>query len=194
MEHKIFHGQFSPEELAECLQVHFNRGNLTVQKVEYEDGLGVQIKTREFRTSGGDTALGIFLKKVEDGVSVQIGQQNWVGIAASIGYSAFATFINPVNLLNRLDDIAQDVEYMQLSNEVWKVLETNARALGSGYELSERLHRIACEYCGAANPAGMPTCIACGAPMGSVQPTSCKNCGYIILDHVSVCPNCKSKL
>ncbi|MGV8024950.1 MAG: zinc ribbon domain-containing protein [Anaerolineaceae bacterium] len=194
MEQKIFHGQFSPEELAECIQIHFNRGNLVVQKIEYEDGLGIQIKTRDFHTSGGDTALGISLKKVEDGVSVQVGQQTWVGIAASLGYSALAAFLNPVNLLNRLDDIAQDVEYMQLTDEVWKVIETNALALGSGYELSEKLHRITCEYCGAANPAGEPTCVACGAPMGSVQPRSCKNCGYIILDHAVVCPNCKRKL
>lgn len=194
MEHKIFHGQFSPEELAECLQIHFNRGNLVVQRIEYEDGLGVQIKTREFRTSGGDTALGIFLKKVEDGVSVQVGQQNWVGIAASIGYSALATFINPVNLLGRLDDIAQDVEYLQLTDEVWKVLESNARALGSGYELSEKLRRIACEYCGAANQAGSATCVACGAPMGAVQPFSCKYCGFILLEKTAVCPNCKRNL
>jgi predicted Zn-ribbon and HTH transcriptional regulator len=30
--------------------------------------------------------------------------------------------------------------------------------------------------------------------MGSVQPTSCKHCGYIITKHVMVCPNCKRKI
>ncbi len=194
MEQKIFHGQFTPEDLAECLQIHFNRGNLEVQKIEYEDGLGIQIKTSDFHTSGGKTALGVILRRVEDGVSVQVGQQDWAGIAASLGYSALATFINPANLLSRLDDIAQDVEYMQLTDEVWKVLETNARALGSGFDLSEKLRRITCEYCGAANPIGAATCVACGAPMGSAQPISCKNCGYIIFEKTDVCPNCKRRL
>ncbi len=194
MEHKIFHGQFKPEDLAESLQLHFNRGNLEVQKIDYEDGVGIQIKTRDFRTSGGETALGVVFRQVEDGISVQVGQQAWGGIAASLGYSALAAFINPANLLSRLDDIAQDVEYMQLTDEVWKVLETNARTLGSGYELSEKLRRITCEYCGAANPVGTATCIACGAPMGSVQPITCRYCGYVINENTTICPNCKKKL
>ena len=194
MEHKLFHGQFTPEDLAEYLQIHFNRGNLMVQKIQYEDGLGIQIKTRDFHTSGGDTALGVLFKQVEDGVSVQVGQQNWAGIAASIGYSALATFLNPVNLLGRLDDIAQDVEYLQLTDEVWKVLESGARALGSGFELSAKLRRISCEYCGAANPVGNATCTACGAPMGAQQPITCRHCGFIIPEKATVCPNCRNKL
>ena len=88
----------------------------------------------------------------------------------------------------------QDIEYLQLQDEVLKVLQANAKALGSGYELSERLRRIMCEYCGVANPAGKPSCIACGAPLGRVQPSSCKNCGYIILHNEKYCPNCKNPL
>ena len=194
MEHKIFHGQFTPDELAECLLIHFNRGNLNVQKIAYDDGIGIQIKTRVNPSSGGDTALGIYFREVEDGISVQVGQQAWLGIAASLGYSALATVLNPANILHRLDDIAQDVEYLQLTDEVWKVLESNARALGSGYELSDRLRRITCEFCGVANPAGEPTCIACGAPMGNAQPTSCKHCGFILTHQDTVCPNCKNRV
>ena len=194
MEQRIFHGNFTSDELAECLQIHFNRGNLLVQRIEYEDGIGIQIKTRTQPSSGGNTALGIHFREVEDGISVQVGQQTWLGIAASLGYSALATILNPTNLLHRLDDIAQDVEYLQLTEEVWKILETNARSLGSGYELSERLKRIQCEYCNAANPSGAPTCVACGAPMGNLQPRSCPHCGYIIVDHEIICPNCRKKI
>ncbi len=191
MEQKFFHGQFSAEELSECLLIHFNRGNLLVQKIKQDEGVAIQIKTRSNPTSGGNTALGIYFTDVEDGVAVQVGQQTWFGVAASLGYSAIATFLNPANLLHRLDDIAQDVEYLQLTDEVWKVLQANARALGSGFELSERLRRIKCEYCDVANPTGSPTCIACGAPMGNAQPTSCPHCGYIITSNETVCPNCK---
>ena len=194
MEQKIFHGNFTPDDLAECLLVHFNRGNLFAQKLGSEDRVAVQIQTRESRTSGGETALGITFQSIEDGVSVQVGQQSWFGIAASLGYSALTAIKNPFSLLTRIDDIAQDLEYIQLIDEVWKVLSANAKSLGSGYELSERLRRIVCEYCRTANPVGASNCIACGAPMGDVQPVTCKNCGFVVLNTEQICPNCRSRL
>ena len=60
MEQRIFHGNFSCSELAECLQIHFNRGNLLVQQNVYDDGIGIQIKTSNQPSSGGNTALGIY--------------------------------------------------------------------------------------------------------------------------------------
>lgn len=190
MEQKFFHGPFTPADLAECLLVHFNRGNLQVQKIGDGDDLAVQIKTRAFRTSGGETALGVYFRSVTDGVMVQVGQQAWFGVAASLGLSALAAFRNPLNLLHRLDDIAQDIEYVQLGDEVWRVLEANAKAIGSGYELSERLKRVTCEYCLTANPTGEPACIACGAPLGQLQPSTCRKCGYLLNNQDKFCPNC----
>jgi len=194
MEQRFFHGDFSPDDLAACLLVYFNRGNLIVNKLGSEENVIVQIQTRENSLSGGQTALGITFQKVEDGIAVQVGQQAWIGIAASLGYSALAAIHNPLNLLHRIDDIAQDIESLQLANEVWKVLSANARALGSGFELSKRLHRIMCEYCQTANPAGAPSCLACGAPLGNAQPTTCKNCGYVVYKSEAICPNCKKSL
>ncbi len=191
MEQRIFHGNFAPEEFADCLLANFNRGNLIVQKFENKGNISVQIKTREGRTSGGTTALGIDFHSVEDGILVQVGQQAWAGIAASLGVSAIAALLNPVNLLHRLDDVAQDFEYIQLVDEVWKILESKAKALGSGYELSERLKRILCEYCLCANPTGESACIACGAPLGYLQPKTCSHCGYVLAVKVSNCPNCR---
>lgn len=194
MEQRIFHGDFSPDDLAACLLVHFNRGNFIVHKIGSDESVIVQIKTREDSPSGGQTALTFTFQKVEDGVAVQAGQQAWIGVAASLGYSALAAIKNPFNLLSRIDDIAQDLESLQLMDEVWKVLESNAKVLGSGYELSNRLHRVMCEYCLTANPAGAPSCLACGAPLGNVQPTTCKNCGYVVLESETICPNCKEPL
>ncbi len=191
MEQRLFHGQFTPDEFADCLLANFNRGNLIVQKFVNNETVSVQIKTRDERTSGGSTALGIIFQSVGDGILVQVGQQAWAGIAASLGASAVATLLNPLNLLHRLDDIAQDFEYIQLSDEVWKVLESNAKALGSGYEFSERLKRVMCDYCQTANPAGESACIACGAPLGYLQPQTCHNCGFILATQAKYCPNCK---
>ncbi len=194
MEQRIFHGDFSTDDLAACLLVHFNRGNLAVDHYQTDDTTIVQIRTRENRSSGGDTALTFTFQKVTDGVSVQAGQQAWFGLAASLGISALTAMRNPLNLLHRLDDIAQDLESMQLTDEAWKVLNANAKAMGSGYELSARLHRVACEYCLTANPVGAASCMACGAPLGNAQPATCKNCGYVILSSETICPNCRKAL
>jgi hypothetical protein len=123
-------------------------------------------------------------------VAVQVGQQAWVAVAASLGFSALAALLNPWNLLGRLDDIAQDIESIQLKDEVWQTIDASARALGSGYELSDRLKRVVCEYCQVANPVGEAACIACGAPLGNAQPATCKNCGYVLSKTEKYCPNC----
>jgi len=165
-----------------------------VNKMGAGEQVAIQIQTRQDRTSGGQTALGITFQSVEDGVAVQVGQQTLMGVAASLGYSALSTIRNPFNLLHRIDDIAQDLEYIQLTDEVWKVLKANAKALGSGHELSNRLKRITCEFCRSANPTATPSCIACGAPMGDLQPKTCSNCGFVLLSTDRSCPNCQSKI
>jgi hypothetical protein len=194
METRIYHGKIAPADLAHALVAYFNRGNLMVQQIGEAPNLAVQIASRAQAASGGQTALSVTLQAVEDGVAVQVGQQAWMGVAASLGFSALAALINPWNLLGRLDDIAQDIESMQLSEEVWKVLDTTAKTLGSGYELSNRLKRIVCEYCQVANPVGESNCIACGAPLGNVQPETCKNCGFVVSSAEKYCPNCGKPL
>lgn len=194
MDQRIFHGNVSPSDFAHSLTSHFHRGNLRVQQIGSGDKIAIQVATSQQSTSGGQTALSILFQKVDDGVAVQVGQQAWFGVAASLGMSALAALRNPWALLNRLDDIAQDMEYLQLSQEVWKVLETTALALGSGYELSQRLKRSACGFCNTANPVGEPRCIACGAPLGNIQLKTCTQCGYVIRFGETVCPNCKHLL
>jgi hypothetical protein len=190
MEQRIYHGQINPQILAESLFGFFHRGNYHVQKFGEGDVITVQIATQPFNQSGGQTALGVSIQKVEDGVSVSLGQQAWYGVAASIGMTELGAIRNPFSLLGRLDDLAQDIESIQLHEEIWKVIDDTARTLGSGYDISSRLKRMVCDYCTTANPAGEPHCIACGAPLGNVQPISCKFCGYIVNKQERNCPNC----
>jgi hypothetical protein len=194
MDQRIYHGKVTPSDLAQSLIAHFNRGNLRVQQFGDAQKTGVQIATAQNTSAGGRTALTITINKVEDGVIVQVGQQAWMGVAASLGLSALAALRNPWLILDRLDDIAQDVEYIQLSEEVWKVLDGYARALGSGFELSDRLKRMVCEFCNTANPIGESACIACGAPLGDSQPSTCKRCGFVTTRAERACPNCGSQL
>ena len=191
MDRKIFHGNFTPDDLASILLIHFNHGNLEVHKIGSEDRVAVQIRSTRHAQSGGQTAIGITLQQFDDGVVVSVGEQQWLGIAASLGFSALAAIKNPFNLLHRIDDIAQDFEYLQLTEDIWHVLSSNAKTIGSGYQLSERLKRVSCEYCQTANPVGAPSCEACGAPLGNSQPGTCNNCGYVLAQIDQNCPNCK---
>jgi len=194
MDQRIYHGKITPVDFAQSLIAHFNRGNLRVQQIGNGSQVNVQIASRQGAASGGQTALGIAFQAIEDGVAVQIGKQAWLGVAASLGWTALSALRNPFALLDRIDDLAQDIEYVQLTDEVWRVVDQTARALRAGHELSERLRRLVCDYCDTPNPVGEPSCIACGAPLGSVQPLSCPKCGFVVTARTSRCPNCGTLL
>jgi hypothetical protein len=194
MERRIFHGNIKPNNIAHALIAEFNRGNLRAQVLGNKDNIAVQIASREGRMSGGQTALTINIQSVEDGVMVELGQQAWLGVAASLGHTAISALRNPFSLLGRLDDLAQDIENMQLNDKIWKVIDRVMVTLDASHALSERLARISCEYCDSANPLGEGNCLACGAPLGDAHPTSCSNCGFVITLEEVICPNCNKKL
>ncbi len=118
MEQRIYHGNLTIEDISESLLAQFNRGNLRAQQLGDDNRLIVQIGTRPGAMAGGDTTVAVILQKVEDGVSVQLGQQAWLGIAASLGTTALAAMRNPFNLLGRLDDLAQDISNLQINEHV----------------------------------------------------------------------------
>jgi hypothetical protein len=194
MDRRVFHGELGPVDIAQALLGEFNQGNLRAQTMGQDTKMVVQIGTSSNAVSGGQTALTITIQKVEDGVMIEMGQQAWMGVAASLGASALAALRNPLSLLGRLDDIAQDIENLQLADRIWQVIEQAARSAGASHQLSDNLSRLTCAYCGAANPLGEPSCIACGAPMGNVQPTTCPNCGFVVKASDKKCPNCGQSL
>jgi len=171
MDQRIFHGSLTPDHLAAELIGAFNRGNWRAQRFGSNDSI----------------------QKVEDGVAVQIGEQSWLGVAASLGQSLLSAWRSPWYLVDRLDDLAQDFENLQLQDLVWKTIERAARAAGASQELSERFRRLTCAYCWTANPVGEASCIACGAPLGKEQPRTCRYCGFLLTSTETVCPNCRKK-
>ena len=194
MDRRIFHGNIKPADLAHALMAEFNRGNLHAQVLGQHENMAVQIATRMGSMSGGQTALTISIAKVEDGVMIELGKQAWLGVAASLGQTAISALRNPFSLLGRLDDLAQDIESMQLSEKAWTVIDQAVAAVGASYALSDRLARVACDYCGNANPLGEGSCLACGAPLGESHPTACPNCGFVVKPEEAICPNCNHKL
>ena len=194
MNQRVFHGDITPDDLANALVGEFNRGDLRAQKTGTPDKMVVQISTPAHRASGGSTALGVIIQKHEDGVLVSLGEQEWLGVAASLGQTALSAFMNPLNLLGRLDDVAADVSALQLPEKVWAAIERFTKSVGATKEISERLKTTACPYCNAANPVGAASCQNCGAPLGDVQPDACSQCGFVNAKEAKFCSNCGAKL
>ncbi|OGN75898.1 MAG: hypothetical protein A2X25_01785 [Chloroflexi bacterium GWB2_49_20] len=194
MEQRIFHGNITPVDIANQLISEFNQGNLHTQIIGQNDNLTVQISTNQISRSGGQTALSINIQKITDGVFIQLGQQQWLGVAASLGHTALSTLINPLNLLGRLDDIAQDIENLQMTEKVWQTINRAVTSTGASTKLSDKLSRLTCDYCHIANEVGISNCIACGAPLGDSHPTTCINCGWVVKKDEKSCPNCGKQL
>jgi DNA-directed RNA polymerase subunit RPC12/RpoP len=191
---RVFHGNVTPQGMAEALLAEFGRGNLRAQQIGQGDHIEVQVATRPRQASGGPTALTVQLQSVEDGVMVQIGQQAWFGVAASLAQTGLWALKNPWTLISRLDDLAEDLASIGLADRVWAVLTQAAEAAGASHEISERLRRVTCAYCDSANPVGEAACLACGAPLGPAQPTGCPNCGFVAPAEAAVCPQCGHRL
>ncbi|MDO8754052.1 MAG: zinc ribbon domain-containing protein [Anaerolineales bacterium] len=195
MERKILHGNIKPVDIAQALLGEFNQGNLRAQTIGQSDKMIVQVSSRQDAMSGGQTAMTVTIQQMgEEGIIVELGEQAWFGLAASLGATALAAIRNPFSLLGRLDDIAQDIEHLQLGERIWQVIAKTVRTAGASTELSNKLKRLTCEFCYAANPVGVPACLACGAPLGNVQPDTCKRCGYVVNADDKICPNCNQEL
>ncbi len=190
MKEKIYHGEIQPQTFARALIAEFNDENIRTQQINTEEGIIVQIATRANRRSGGKTTLTVSFTKVEDGLSVRVGDQSVFGVAASLGRTAFSAARNPLSLLGRLDDIAQDIESLQMDERVWELIAEVAASINASLELSERLRRVVCDYCETPNPVGEASCVACGAPLGDVQPTTCRHCGFVVRSDEIDCPRC----
>lgn len=194
MKTRVFHGDIRPGDIANALVAEFNQGGLHAQRVGEGERIAVQVASDRLRQSGGHTAMTITLQDTSDGVLVAIGQQAWLGIAASLGQTAFSAIRNPWSIIGRLDDVAADVNAIQLENRIWDVIEHFARKTEATHQISMRLRTVVCPYCDFANPVGEGACTACGAPLGVVQPTACSKCGFVSPLGAHFCGNCGTKL
>jgi hypothetical protein len=191
---RVYHGNIRAVDIARTLKGEFHRGNFVVQTYGKPDKIVLQIATKQHLQSGGQTAITVNLDNIDEGVIVSIQKQKWLGIAASIGTSAIATVLNPWNLLSRIDDIAQDIESITMVDDIWAVVEKRVQLAGAGKQLSDKLLRVTCQYCGSAIRTGESNCLACGAPLGEVQPVICRNCGFAASPGDRYCSNCHQTL
>jgi hypothetical protein len=194
MQTRTFHGPITAIDLAKALVAEFDRGDLRAQAYGDSKKSYVQIANLGAPASGGRTALTVQLTEIEDGVMIQLGQQEWIGVAASLGLTVLMVLRRPLSLLNRIDELAEDISSLQLAERVWQTIDQTAMGMGASHEISERLRRITCPHCLTANPVGEGACIACGAPLGPSQPKACSACGFIPPAGAATCPNCGRSL
>jgi hypothetical protein len=162
MKSKNYQGDLDLQEVAYALGSFFNRDALSTQIEVKEQQAIVQISTRQQRNSGGNTYLTVALQKVGERLEVKVSDQAVLGLAGSLGVSALLAWLNPLNLLTRLDDIAQDIENLSLEEQVWKLMDRIAETSAKG----RLVQRVGCIYCGVINPSSEGRCLACGAPLG----------------------------
>jgi predicted RNA-binding Zn-ribbon protein involved in translation (DUF1610 family) len=190
MNKRTYYGDITPADMAAALVGAFTTANLRCHQVTRGDKIIVQIATRENARSGGKAAMTVTLFAVEDGVSVAIGQLEWLGVAASLGKTALTTLRNPWSIIGRLDDLAQDINSLRLEERAWEVLENYARTRQATKTLSANLLTLSCLYCHSANKVGIANCVSCGAPLGEIQPIACPRCGNVMAAKSTQCSNC----
>lgn len=194
MTERTYHGDVVPADMAQALMAAFNQGNLRCQQIGQGDRVMVQIATRDNARSGGKAALSVTIQKVEDGITVALGQHEWLGVAASLGQTALSTLMNPWNIIHRLDDIAQDLTSLTLQDRVWQAVESYAQAVRATKLISGRLATLTCPYCQTANKVAAPNCESCGAPLGQSQPIACPRCGNVMPAGSDRCSSCGTAL
>lgn len=165
MEQRIYYGEITPQDIAEALRIRFDRGGFRVLQIGDGPKIALQITTREDLQSGGQTAIGVTLESITKGVIVQVGKQALWDVAASLGVTVLSLLRNPWRLLERIDDLAQDIESLQLTQEIWETIEATARFHHASEQISQALGRLICEYCRTPNPPDNTHCVACGAPL-----------------------------
>lgn len=194
MSTRTYHGEIRTEDVASALVARFDKGDLQVQSFGDPGKLSVQIATRRNRQAGGETCLTVTLQAVEDGVLVQMGRQNWSGVAASLGKTVLSMARNPWSILERIDDVAADLDVFQLEKQAWETIDRFAAGIRASLQVSERLRTLQCPYCDHGNPVGAGACGHCGGPLADVQPQACSHCGFVNEQGAVQCGSCRGQL
>jgi hypothetical protein len=195
MDQKTYHGEIDPQELADVLVSHFDQGDLAARKTGRPDRVVVQISTRAHRHwNDPHTSLAVTIAKAEDGVTVTVGEQQVLGIAADLVKTGIGALLNPMSLVGEIDDIVRDVSKLNLPDQVWEVVEEYCRSVGAGLGLAPDKLLVTCPFCGVGNPIGVGKCPSCGGSLADVQPVTCPQCGQILEHDAKFCTRCGTRI
>jgi ribosomal protein L37E len=190
MEQRTYRGDLVPEGLADALVTRFNSGPLMAQKVGDDEHTLVQIATRHWQGRGAQVAMSVGIAKIDGGIEVTLGQQQWLGPAMELLDVGLKALFRPLALLGEVDDIASSISSLTLPSQIWEAVEHYIESVGANLGLAERQHLVKCPYCGVGNPVGVGQCSACGAGLSDVQPIYCSECGKLANPNAKYCDRC----
>ncbi|MGC9522452.1 MAG: zinc ribbon domain-containing protein [Anaerolineae bacterium] len=195
VEQRAYHGELDPRELARALALRFNEGETRAHWVAGEERRAVvQIQNRQMESRDPTTAVTVHISPTKTGISVAVSEQKLLGVAADMAKTGIHAWLNPLRIIDELDDIARNVRWLGLRSEVWEAVDEYCRAHGSGRGVAGALLHVVCPYCGTPNDIGAQNCKACRAPLAEAQPIVCGRCGFLNEPGASLCVNCGATL
>lgn len=177
MEQRIYHGKIVPDALADHLVavfnqharqgMYYNHHHTMAQRVGKGDQVMVQIMRSGSWGSDGGT-LGVSISRVPGGVSVSLGQSNWLDVDGSTlaGMVVGALFFPPLLLLPLLSGLVRST----FDQDVWDVVHNYCIWSGRSSESAPPPHFFRCPYCGAYNNPDVTNCLSCSGPFNYSQP------------------------
>jgi hypothetical protein len=191
---RTYWGDISAKSLARSLVKHFDSPTSRAQMAGDDKRVLVQVGNRRVEHSDPSVAITVGIVQEEDGITVTMGQQKWMGIAADLARTGIKTLINPWYLLNELDNVARNVDWLTLRDSVWEAIDGYCQSMGGSPGVPAVTKYVACPYCGTTNAIGAPKCVACGAPLGGYQPVTCPKCGYLLPWNKRFCTRCGASI
>lgn len=190
MEQRTYHGKITPDELAQALTARFDGDDLSATVTGEEGKLLVSISSSGWQ--GGRTALQVGLSAVSSGVLVTVGEHDVLGVASDLLQTGLAALVNPMSVIGEMNDVARNVERLELPRLVWETVDHYASSVGAG--LTPDPVVVTCPYCGVDSPIGVTKCSSCGASLASAQPLTCGRCGKILPADLKFCTRCGAPL
>ncbi|MBU0495568.1 MAG: zinc ribbon domain-containing protein [Chloroflexi bacterium] len=194
MSERKYRGNVTPGDLAEALVNQFNRGDYRAAKSGRGTQAVVQISTNRRMRGEPDTAVSVTITPTPEGVHVSMGDPQWLDIAADLVQTGIGALLNPWSLVREVDDVARNVQDLNLPQEVWQAIDQYAKTVGSRPALLPEPTSVTCPYCRSGNAIGEGRCENCGAPLGDAQPVRCPSCQRLLAAGTSQCPQCGERL
>lgn len=202
MEQRIYHGNISPDALADYLVGMFNQGygGTTAQKVGQGNQVLVQIGLLSHSGRQIRHSIGVSIARTPDGVSVATGQANWFDDPGLGGSLIGALYWPPLLLF----PLARGINSYALYQDIWQAVDTYCAQTGAMQGNVTTAHAVYCHNCGVVNDEHEQVCRMCGTPLYAppkrpphYQPSQgdvvCSRCGQTV-SAGNFCNNCAAPL
>ena len=199
MEQRTYQGNVSAQGLAAYLVNTFNTGAYTVaQQVGQGDHLLVQIgHGRHVGLRGVRHAIGVSIVRTPDGLTVGVGQSNWMNLSdpALGGTLIGAIFFPPLLVFPLL----RGIRNLALYQDIWNAIDGYCLQAGATQGGTTVAHGIQCPRCGVMNHEEARYCTTCGAALQeqpapvAAEYVTCSECHHRV-SAGRYCSNCGAAL